>query len=115
MVRDEKQIIGGCGTVTPGLEDACCENVMKDVPTILACMGTWKWNKETLKCEYKCLSSEDKYTALKYQEDEQMKRILCETYEDCSFEKLKGSYSELNMPSCSAQLSCKGGICVYSC
>lgn len=35
------QLIGGCGTVTPGLENQCCRN-----------QGFDFWNKETLQCEY---------------------------------------------------------------
>jgi len=34
------QLIGGCGTVTPGLENECCRN-----------QGFVFWNKETLQCE----------------------------------------------------------------
>jgi len=33
-------LVGGCGTVTPGLEDECCEN-----------LGYDKWDEDTLKCE----------------------------------------------------------------
>jgi hypothetical protein len=110
-----EQLVGGCGTVTPGLNDECCANVMKDVPHI-ACVGEWKWKMPEAQCAFVCDSEPvEDYKAVKYEEDDQMKRILCESDSDCSFEKLTGSYSELDLPSCSSQLSCKGGICVYSC
>ena len=35
------QLIGGCGTVTPGLENECCRNLGYDF-----------WNKESFQCEY---------------------------------------------------------------
>ena len=35
-------ITGGCGTVTPGMEDKCCQN-----------LGFDRWNKDNLKCENK--------------------------------------------------------------
>lgn len=108
-----EQLLGGCGTVTPGLNDECCENVMKDVPHIL-CVGRWKWNFNTNACEYVCQTEEDNYKAILHKEDK-TKRILCETDDDCTFEKLQGSYSELIIPSCSSKLSCKQGICMYSC
>ena len=39
---NDTEIIGGCGTVVPGLEDECCQN-----------LGFDRWNKETLECEHK--------------------------------------------------------------
>jgi len=41
LARDIKEdIVGGCGTVTPGLEDECCQN-----------LGYDSWNSESLECE----------------------------------------------------------------
>lgn len=41
LARDVKEdIIGGCGTVTPGREDECCQN-----------LGYDSWNSESLECE----------------------------------------------------------------
>ncbi len=41
LARDvEEEIVGGCGTVTPGMEDECCQN-----------LGYDSWNSETLECE----------------------------------------------------------------
>ncbi len=41
LARDIKEnIVGGCGTVTPGLEDECCQN-----------LGYDSWNSEKLECE----------------------------------------------------------------
>lgn len=41
LARDVKEeIIGGCGTVTPGMEDECCQNLGYDA-----------WNSEILECE----------------------------------------------------------------
>ena len=43
LARDvEETIVGGCGTVTPGMEDECCQNLGYDF-----------WNSETLECEIK--------------------------------------------------------------
>ena len=39
-VVDEEQLVGGCGTVTPGLEDECCQN-----------LNYTNWNSESLVCE----------------------------------------------------------------
>ncbi|MBN1645076.1 hypothetical protein JW851_03490 [Candidatus Woesearchaeota archaeon] len=111
----DKPLLGGCGTVTPGYNDECCANVNKDVPHP-ACAGEWKWNFEKNICEYVCTTpTADIPKAVLYKEENQMKRILCEEDSDCTFEKLQGTYSELDLPSCSAQLFCKEGICMYSC
>jgi len=41
LARDVKEdIVGGCGTVTPGMEDECCQN-----------LGYDSWNSEKLECE----------------------------------------------------------------
>ncbi len=41
LARDVKEeIVGGCGTVTPGMEDECCQN-----------LGYDSWNSEILECE----------------------------------------------------------------
>lgn len=41
LARDEiEQLIGGCGTVTPGMNDECCQN-----------QGYEFWNSETVQCE----------------------------------------------------------------
>jgi len=41
LARDEiEQLIGGCGTVTPGMNDECCQN-----------QGYEFWNSETIQCE----------------------------------------------------------------
>ncbi len=41
LARDIKEeLVGGCGTVTPGMEDECCQN-----------LGYNFWNKENLECE----------------------------------------------------------------
>jgi len=41
LARDEvEQLIGGCGTVTPGMNDECCQN-----------QGYGLWNPETAECE----------------------------------------------------------------
>lgn len=41
LARDEvEQLIGGCGTVTPGMNDECCQN-----------QGYEFWNSETAECE----------------------------------------------------------------
>ena len=37
---EEPKIVGGCGTVVPGLENECCQN-----------LGFDKWNESTLECE----------------------------------------------------------------
>ena len=48
-----EKIVGGCGTVTPGYNDACCEQNNKDTPHIM-CVGSWKFNFEKAKCEFAC-------------------------------------------------------------
>ena len=41
LARDEvEQLVGGCGTVTPGMNDECCQN-----------QGYNSWNQETVECE----------------------------------------------------------------
>ena len=38
---EEEPLVGGCGTVTPGMEDECCQNLGYDL-----------WNEETLECGF---------------------------------------------------------------
>jgi hypothetical protein len=111
------ELIGAsCGTVSPTGRNECCARKMAGAIKP-ACVGAWKWDMQEGTCKFLCETQtvEDTSKAVLYKEDDQLKRILCESDEDCSFEKLTGSYSELDLPSCSVQLSCKGGICVYSC
>ena len=40
VVDENEQLVGGCGTVTPGLENECCQN-----------QGYTQWNSEIVSCE----------------------------------------------------------------
>jgi len=55
MIGCAKQPMLGesCGTVTPGYNDECCANKMKDAVHAM-CVGEWKYNFETAQCEWKC-------------------------------------------------------------
>jgi hypothetical protein len=57
----KEPLIGGCGTVTPGLEDACCARFGLEQPQMkcagmkcVQCEGAWKWNREKARCELVC-------------------------------------------------------------
>ncbi|MBD3362058.1 hypothetical protein GF358_04705 [Candidatus Woesearchaeota archaeon] len=112
-VKDNKPLLGGCGTVTPGMNDDCCENVMKDAIHI-QCVGGWKWSFEKNQCEYVC-ATEETSSDFKELKSSDNNRILCEADEDCELEFVKGTNSDLELPVCDAQLACRNGICVYRC
>lgn len=57
---EEGPLIGeSCGTVSPDYRDECCARQNKDTIHIM-CVGEWKYNMETGKCEFVCETEEIK-------------------------------------------------------